>query len=89
MSGNKSTGAGDARGLELLDRSRKCRAACQMRAIGTGARHELNTAIEQKCRAFVLHRRCQRLDTIDQAALICVSKAQQNGGYVTGIQCRC
>jgi hypothetical protein len=59
-----------------------------MRAVGATARHQIGAAIEQKCGAFVLDRRGQRFDTIDQGTFVGFGQPQQYRSNVTGIQSR-
>jgi hypothetical protein len=57
-----------------------------MRAIGAGARDQFDVTVEQKGRAFSLHRGRERLCTIDPCSFVRPSKAQQNCGDIAGVE---
>ena len=78
--------AGDAVGLEDVERGAELRHAGQMRAIGAGARDQLGMAVEQQRHVLVLRDRRKRLGDIDQRALVGFGQAQQHGGDVAGGQ---
>ena len=78
MPRRKSADAGDAVGLQRRQGIFHRGDAGQMRAIGAGARHQLDMTIEQQRRAAVLDRRRQRLDARDHGALVGLAQPQQH-----------
>ena len=55
-----------------------------MRAIGAGARHDLGMSVEQQRGALVLHGWRQRLDAVDQGAVVGRGEPQQHGRDIGG-----
>jgi hypothetical protein len=86
---DKSARTGDACGLELLDCLPECGEAGRMRAIGASARDQIDMTVEQKGRAFSLHRSRQRLCTIDPCPFVGPGKAQKDGGDIAGVEGGC
>ena len=66
---------GGPRGLERLD-------AGEMRAVGARAGDDVGMAVEQAGRARVLDHGRERLDDVDQAALVAGREAQQHGRHI-------
>ena len=58
----------------------------EMGAVGAGARRDLGVAVEQERRALVLDDRRQRLDAVDQRAVIRRSKPQQHRGHIGRVE---
>ena len=86
MSRDKSADADNAFWFEFADRVAECRQAGQMRAIGTRARDEIRTAIEQKRGILALHSRRQGLCAIDRRALIDICETQQHCRHIARLE---
>ena len=71
-------------GLRVAERGVEGFDAGKMRAVGAGARDEFGMAVDEECRVPVLHDGRERLDAIDQAALVGIRKPQQHRGDVAG-----
>ena len=53
-----------------------------MRAVGAGARDQLDVSVEQQRRAGFLDAGCKRLDPIDLAAIVRLGKPHQHCGNI-------
>src|SRR5665213_341672 len=84
MAGSQMADAGNAFGLELLERGCEGRNAAQMRAVGARPRRHIGMAAEQQRGASVLHDGPKRLGAVDLGALVGLGEAQQYGGDVAG-----
>src|SRR5665213_4554743 len=84
MAGSQMADAGNAFGLELLERGCEGRNAAQMRAVGARPRRHIGKAAEQQRGASVLHDGPKRLGAVDLGALVGLGEAQQYGGDVAG-----
>jgi len=75
----QSAAAGDALGLEPVERLNEAFNAGQMRAVGASARDKLSVAVEQQRAVALLAERSEPLDAVDALALVTGRKLQDHG----------
>ena len=82
MAAAQAAGAGNAVGLERADRRGEGFNAGKMRAVGSGARGELGTAVEQERDIATLHHGSDRFGAVEQRAFVGRFKAKEQGGDI-------
>ena len=84
IAGGEAAAAGDPVRLERRHRGTELIGAGKMRAVGAGARDQVGAAVEDERRAGALHRGGERLEAVEQRALVVPGQRQQHGGHLDG-----